>query len=201
QRDPNHTITYMAERGALFEAQGQPRVVMFNGNRQEINKDTGDLAILYFDRYVLEIASDTVANEDRYREARERTLGELLTLKPEDLDNPRDYGKFRVEAHRRLTSPLMVMGLTMVALTCLLSGGFTRRSQAKRIVVAVTFMIVVLVATLGLENMVAKKLHMIPLLYVNGAVPVLISLLIMNRAPKPPGRGLFGRKRAKLAGA
>ncbi|MGB0684324.1 MAG: LPS export ABC transporter permease LptF [Magnetovibrionaceae bacterium] len=187
QRTPTEPVTYMAERGALFASDGRPRVVMFNGNRQTVSRDSKELSILYFDRYVLEIESDQVANSDRYREARERTLGELLTLKPEDLHNPKDYGKFRVEAHRRLTSPLMVMGLTTVALAALLSGGFSRRSQAKRIVAAVVCMISVLAATLGLENLVAKQLHLIPLLYVNGIVPIILALLVMHMPSRRPG--------------
>ncbi len=42
-RDPGNPVTVMAESGALVANGGNPRVVMLNGNRQQIDKDSGVL--------------------------------------------------------------------------------------------------------------------------------------------------------------
>jgi lipopolysaccharide export system permease protein len=42
-RDPGNPVTVMAESGALVANGGNPRVVMSNGNQQQIDKDSGVL--------------------------------------------------------------------------------------------------------------------------------------------------------------
>ena len=53
-RDPKKAVTMMAERGALVPSEEGPRVVMENGNRQEVEPTTGRFSLLYFDRYTVE---------------------------------------------------------------------------------------------------------------------------------------------------
>ena len=50
-----------------------------------------------------------------------------------------DLGSPRYELHKRLAMPLFSLGFTMVALAALLSGEFTRRGQARRILAAALF--------------------------------------------------------------
>jgi len=54
-RDPKQTVTIMAERGVLAQTNDGPRVVMVEGNRQLLDRDTGKLSLLYFERYTADI--------------------------------------------------------------------------------------------------------------------------------------------------
>lgn len=174
QRDPAKPITLMAAKGAMVVGDKGARVAMFNGNRQSIDGKTNKLSILYFDRYVIDLGKSKGSVENRDREARERSLGELL-----DIDNAkgvadRDRGKFVVEAHKRLFSPLYPLGFTMIALACLISGGFTRRNQNRQVLLSIGLMVTVQATALGLENVVSKNLDLIPLLYAHAIFPALI---------------------------
>ena len=121
-RKKNKPSTIMAERGAVVDSEGYARVVMFDGNRQEIDKKTKNLSILYFDKYVFDLENKKTDGGIRYREARERMPLELLDIEKENLMNKKDYGKFIVEGHNRFVSPLSALAFTLVGLACLISG-------------------------------------------------------------------------------
>jgi lipopolysaccharide export system permease protein len=184
QRNPEKIETWMAAKGALVEANKGAKVVMFDGNRQVINAQTNQLSILYFDQGVLDLkglGKGAPTSKDRFREARERNLNELLNITNEPDISKRDIGKFTIEAHKRLTSPLTALGFSLIAVCFLLLGNFNRRSQTRQITIAVCIVLALLISSLGLENLAAKKLNLIPLLYVHTILPILISLIaILN---------------------
>ncbi len=181
-RNPQHPTTYMAERGTLTHTEDGARLVLFDGNRQEMDEQTGRLSVLYFDRSTFDLGDIIKDPGERYPEARERSLDNLLHLEDDPNVNPNDIGKFTMEAHSRLSSPLLALGYTMTALACLLSGGFSRRSQTQRVLLAIVLLVFLQASTLGLQYYCARNLDYIPLLYVNAALPSIIGYLALLRA-------------------
>jgi lipopolysaccharide export system permease protein len=182
-RKPESPFTIMAERGALAKSPNGARVIMENGNRQAIDKKTNRLSILYFDKYIFDLGTKSKNTEVRFREARERTLDDLFNLDRDKLMNPADVGKFTVEAHKRLASPITVLGFALVGLACLISGSFSRRMQSRRIVLAVAIIIGLQGFSLILENLCAKNLNLIPFLYLFAIFPVIAGFAFMMRSP------------------
>ncbi len=192
-RDKNKPYTLMAERGAMMEGKNKARFVMFNGNRQEVDKTVNKFSVLYFDRYIFDMGTNSSSGITRYREARERTLDELFNLEQDkDLD-PRDLGKFTVEAHKRLVSPLSSMGFALVGLAFLISGSFNRRTHTHRTILAIGAIVSLQAMALGLENLAAKRLELIPLMYIGAVTPIVLGYLFMLRPP--------ARRRKEWAGA
>jgi len=181
-RTPDRPTTYMAERGALVETDGGPRIVLFDGNRQEMDRKTGRLTMLYFDRTTHDLGSIVQIPTTRNREARERSLHELFNARNDPTVQERDFGKHLIEAHMRLTTPLLALSLTMVGLACLLTGAFTRRSQNRRVVLAVSLMFVVEALSVALQNFSARNTDLVPLLYAGVLVPGFVGLLVMTKA-------------------
>ena len=180
QRDKESPFTLMAAKGAMVDTDEGARVVMFNGNRQSVDKGTNKLSILYFDRYVFDLATTQEVLDERHREPRERKVGELLNIREsgENLD-PRDFGKMVAEGHKRLVSPLSALGFTLVGLACLIAGSFSRRTQTRQVCLAIAVMVVLQGSALGLENLIAKNLDLIPLFYLHGILPIVVAYLIM----------------------
>ncbi|MFP6712510.1 MAG: LPS export ABC transporter permease LptF [Rhodospirillales bacterium] len=183
-RNKNKPATVIAEKGVMVKTSSGARVVMFDGNRQIIDKKTNKLSILYFDRYSFDLSSVTPKPEERFREARERMVDELLDLKIEDVGNPRDFGKFKVEGHQRLTTPINTLGFALIALVCLLLGDFSRRGQVKRILLASVIFVSLQITNLGLINISAKNLQLVPLLYASIIAPVFILLFLLLLHPR-----------------
>ena len=183
-RNKDKPSTIMASRGALVETAGISRVVMFDGNRQEVEKITNKSSILYFDRYTFDLGKTKEEVTVRYREPRERTLHELFNVKQDKQLNVKDLGRFTVEAHKRLVSPLFAACFTLIGLTCLISGSITRRGQTRRIVLAATIVTFFVAMAMSLESISAKRLELIPLMYANPVLTVVISYVLMLRFPK-----------------
>ena len=182
-RRPDKPTTLMAERGALVESADGARVVMFKGNRQHVDKKTNKLSVLYFERYTFELDSAKKDAGERYREARERMIGELFDIENDRTLNPKDFGKFRMEGHKRLVSPLFALGFTLIGLACLISGSVNRRGQTRRISLGVAIVVVVQGAALGLENVSARNPDLVPLMYANAILPILGGYVVMLRPP------------------
>lgn len=199
EREESAPVTLMAERGALVDTGKGPRVVMYNGNRQTVGENS-KLSILYFDRYVFEVPTSNETLAERFREPRERSMSELINLEDAKGINENDWGKYKVELHKRFVTPLLGVGYAMVGLACLLYGPITRRSQTMRIVTAVSIMIALQGAALGLENFIAKNLYLLPSLYVLAALPILVGTVMLLRHPKAPKPSKSSR-RSKLKAA
>ena len=192
-RNPAKPFTLMADRGAMIDTPTGPRVVMFKGNRQEVDRATHKFSILYFDRWVYNMALGGPTGA-RWHEPRERTLSELFDTPNEaNVIGAQNVGKFIVEAHRRLISPMLCLTYAIIGLSCLLTGNFGRRTQTSRVLAAVTCMVLLQGLVLSVENIAAKDLTLIPLMYAVVLIPIPIAWFVMVRRPSSIRALIFGR--------
>jgi lipopolysaccharide export system permease protein len=190
-RRADNPVTMMAERGALVRAETGPRVVMVNGNRQEVDRDHGQLSLLYFDRYTVEVATFAERPEFRWREPKERFLADLLSPGTAG-DDLRARGELIAEGHQRLVAPLYTLTFVLIGLAALLSGQFNRRGQVYRVVAAVLCTAVLEGLGLALHDLAGRSLRAIPLMYLAAVLPACVSIFLLLRrqrrrpATEPP---------------
>jgi len=181
-RDPKKPVTLLAERGALVDGPEGPRVLMVNGSRQQYELETGKLAVLSFDRYTVELASNRDASAARPREAEELYFHELIVgARAANLVG---------EMNLRLVTPLDALVLAWIPLVCLLSGDFNRRGQSRRILAATILAILFEVLDLGTKNLASRNPAALPLLYAETLLPIGIAAWILLREGRWPW---FGR--------
>ncbi len=188
RRSPDKPVTLMAERGALVYTDAGPRVLMVNGNRQQLTKGTGKLSLLYFDSYTVDLASASSASEDRTRDARESSLASLLNADEHKL-GPGEYRKAKAELHGRFTSPLYNFGFPLIALACLLPASFSRRGQTGHILAAVGLLVAAEALSLGTSNLVTANLAYVPTMYLAALLPIAAGLAVLGGG-LPRWRGL-----------
>jgi lipopolysaccharide export system permease protein len=82
-RQKNSRATILAERGRLVDSSRGPRVLLQNGSRQELDRNTGRLNVLTFAENSIDLAQTNKGEEQRYRDATEMGLGELLNRMPQ----------------------------------------------------------------------------------------------------------------------
>ncbi|MCC9625555.1 LPS export ABC transporter permease LptF [Thalassospira sp. MA62] len=182
-RDPDAQTTMMAKHGALVKTEEGPRIVLLDGNRQEISPDDGTMSILYFDRYAVDIAHDAEDPGLRYQEARERGVINLLTAEAPDI-SANDINSFRAEGHDRLISPLNSLAFAAIALAVLVSSSFSRRGQNGRLLLAIGAMILCQVLSIAMKNLAAKNPALVPLMYLTAIVPIGLGLFWTFRGPQ-----------------
>ena len=168
-RQRNSRATILAESGRLIEGQNGPRVLLHNGSRQQIDRVTGRLNMLTFTENTIDLASTSKASEQRYRDAAEMSTQELLH--PAAGTAARDVGKLKVEAHRRLSSPLTAGSFALVALLSVLRGTFRRHGNLLRPLTAILSVVFLLALGLVVGNLAARETALIPLIYLASTLP------------------------------
>jgi lipopolysaccharide export system permease protein len=164
-RDARNPVTLLAERGTLAMTDEGPRVILINGNRQQVDRAGGSLSLLYFERYSVEIGQSSGMREFRWREPSERFLNEMLWPDMTEANDRQYAPRLIAEGHARLTSPLYALSLVLVALACLLPGDFNRRGLGRRLLTAAGCGIGVLAISVTLPNLAARAAAAIPFLY------------------------------------
>ena len=197
-RNRERPITMMAEKGLLVRTIQGPRFILINGHRQRIDRDSSRLSVLNFERYTIDLGALAQPESARWREPRERFIDELLSADSDGAEQMR--GKFLSEAHNRIVSPLFAYALTAIGLAALLSGNVDRRGPWRRILASIAAAVVFEAVALFLVNASAKDSHLIPLMYLNPALVIAASIVLLRRrlprflggrvaAPLPGGRG------------
>lgn len=171
-RQPDSHATILANHGNMTIVNDVPRVVLYDGSRQVIDRKTGRLNMLVFKQDSMDLS--TAHQEDpRLRDSAEMSLGELLSPDPKEV-SPRDTGKFKVEGWRRMTSPLTCFSFAMVGLFTVLGGAFSRHGNIKRPLVAVLSVVGLLAITLLLQNLAGRNMGLIPLIPLVAILPGLV---------------------------
>jgi lipopolysaccharide export system permease protein len=192
-RRPDQPATIMAKRGVVESGAEGPRVLLFDGNRQELDRKTGKLSILYFNQYSFEVS---LLGEERvtWRDPSERFLPELLF--PADTEGDRAYRtKLIAEGHNRIVAPILAVSLPFIALMVLLTGQFNRRGQVVRMVAATIASAAIEGLAIGGLQAAAKLPPLIALMYANALLPIMVGLwvLIPRGGERRPGRvGIAG---------
>ncbi|GBQ21136.1 transporter YjgP/YjgQ [Acetobacter estunensis NRIC 0472] len=176
-RDPRNRATIFAERGTMLIVNDQPRVVLYDGSRQEIDHSTGRLTLLQFTRNTIDLTSGKSEHE-RSLDAAEMSLQQLFSPDPTQV-SARDRGKLAVEGWRRLTTPFTAFSFAMVALVAILRGAFSRHGNILRPLSAVLTIVGLLALSLLLQNLAGRNMALIPLIVVESILPGLICAVLL----------------------
>ncbi|POF61881.1 LPS export ABC transporter permease LptF [Novacetimonas maltaceti] len=176
-RQPDAQATILAEEGSLVIINDQPRVVLFNGSRQEIDHKTGRLNMLSFERNTIDLSAPH-GTQARQPDANELPITALLHPNLRQF-SPRDEKKMIIEAWRRLTSPLCAFSFAMIGLLSTLGGGFSRHGNIMRPVAATLAVVAVQALTLLVQNLASRNLALMPLMWISALVPGLVCMAIL----------------------
>lgn len=188
---PEHDITYTARAGVIVTIEGEPAIVMRDGQIQRQVED-GSVDVLDFDRYVLQLGVSSFDDNDFfYLKASDRTLNELFFPDLTSHYDQRNVDRFLAEAHARLSAPLLNIALAMIALAGVLGGQFSRRGYGRRIMIASVIALLVRLSALATQTVATDEPDLNALQY---AVPILViifaSVAMSGRAPRRKRREL-----------
>ncbi len=194
-RQKNSRATILAERGRLIDGPSGPAVLLENGSREEVDKQTGRLNVLTFAQNSVDLTQTAKAEDVRYRDVNEMSIAEL-THPETSAVNARDVGKFLVEAQRRLSAPFTTLSFALVALVSVLSGAFRRHGGVLRPLTAVLCVVALLATQLAVANLAARSPVLLPLIWVVALGPGLVCAVMLFaplRVAMPAGLRLMVR--------
>lgn len=187
-RDPDKAVTMMAEQGTIVRNDAGPKILLRNGNRQERSRATGDVSILFFDSYNLELDLLSGATPVRPQKLEELDILDLF-MPPPGLGSDARW-RHHVEGHKRIVLPLLAVAFSLIAIAAILSGEFDRRGQGRRIFVAAGAAAIVQAAVLALGQAAGSTPALLPVLYLVLVASISICMWLIR-----PGAGsrLVGR--------
>lgn len=181
------SITYTARAGAIVTIDGQPAIVMRDGQVQR-QSDEGGVDVLDFDRYVLQFDGVFDEPEIFYLKASDRTLFQLFFPDRTAHFDQRNIEQFLAEGHARLSAPLLNIALAMIALAGVLLGEFSRRGYGRRIVWAAILALLVRLSALATQAAAADDPQLNGLQYALPLAVIVVTGLLLG------GRGARKRR-------
>ena len=191
-RDPAVRSTILAESGQLMEGSHGPRVLLVNGSRQEIDRQTGRLNMLTFTENEIDLMDTAGPEGARPADMSEVSVWELLTPR---FAQRRDVPKWIAEGHKRLANPLASISYALVALVSVLTGGFQRHGGFLRPLASVGIVVMLVAVGLIIDGLAARDNTLIPLIWVRAVIPGLVCAVLLF-APS----GLWTRRGRAAAG-
>lgn len=185
QRDPvKPPVTVVAKRGQVVATDSGAQVVVYEGSRQEYDVKNKVVNRLNFDRYTIDLPEEAGPVRKRWKEPDERSFFELFQPDMSNADDVRHIRRFGVEAQRRVLSPLLAPSFALVGLCFLLMGPIERRGQGRRILYAVSCVVLLQGLYLSAVNMAQDNLGGLVFLYSVVLGPLGVSGLLLWRASR-----------------
>jgi lipopolysaccharide export system permease protein len=134
-RNAEQEVTYIAKSAFLTDIEGEPALVLNEGQRQTIRAN-GALESLTFQQSPLELGAFVDEQRALIREESDRFLPELFYPDMTNHYDNRNADMLLAEGHARLASPLLNFAMALLAVFAVLGGDFSRRGYARRIAIA-----------------------------------------------------------------
>ncbi len=192
--------TYLAELGRFVRTPAGPRLIMVNGNIQQISEN-GELSLLYFDRYTLDLTQYGQQQGTILRELSERYLHELLWPDLSQQWDRKNINRLHAEGHNRLASPLYNLALVALALVAIMKAGFNRQGYAIRIGLALAAGLVIRLAGFGLQSLASQNPSLILYMYLFPVTVLAVCLFLLADQAQAAVKTAFDRLRARQAPA
>ena len=150
-RDPARPIVYLAARGQLLNTPEGPRLEMFNGSIQRLERpdDPASLNILRFDRYVYNLSELRAKSASRHLGSKERFLSQLFYPRADDKFASARLNDFLVDGHNRLAVPLFCFAYVLLALAAFREPNPLYGGYFAQIVVAISLSLAVRLIYIG----------------------------------------------------
>jgi lipopolysaccharide export system permease protein len=174
-RDPDVRVTYTARRAALVRTDEGPRLVMFDGAAQRLERGTRDLTVLSFGKLVYDLSTLIEPDEERRSKPSELYAPDLIFPDAATLDG-RPPGKFIAEGHEQISAPLYAVTLPLIALAALLAPAFRRRGNGSRLAAAIALAGLCRLAGVAAKSATSGAAELWPLMYAPQTIGAALAL-------------------------
>jgi lipopolysaccharide export system permease protein len=181
ERDPERSMTYLANGGHIVEALDRTLLVMSNGTIQRRIRKDGSLSIVRFDAYAFDLSNLMPEESAPVYRPSERTVFELLSLDDTDAYVQQNRGRFRAELHDRLSQPLYPVAFALLVFLFLGEPRTSRQGRSMAMLGAIMAVIAVRLAGFGAGTLAIRfpvatvGVYGVPLLAIVGSLSILLS--------------------------
>ncbi len=165
-RNPEQRVTYSALRAMLLRSETGPKLVMFDGVAQTLDRNTGRLAVTRYADFTYDLGALLAVQPVAGRTAEEMATWTLLDPPPDlevELDATR--GVLLQEGHSRIANPLLGLAGPLIGFATLLLGAYSRFGLWRQLLGAVVALVLLQLIDNVAANTVVKTASAWPLIY------------------------------------
>ncbi|WP_081497182.1 LPS export ABC transporter permease LptF [Phyllobacterium sp. YR531] len=183
-RDPTTDLIYYAKEGLVVETGNQSLLVMKDGEIDRRDVKTGNVSIIKFNTYALDLAAFLAADEKEPTIfAKDRPLDELLNPDPNDKQYQSNPLRFTSEIYKRFTEWSYAFVFALIALAAAADSRSHREARISASFTAITLSLIVFWLAYSTGQNTSKNADLLPLLI---AIPLFAALaatyaLVTNR--------------------
>ena len=174
ERDNGAIVTLTARVGQFVEKDGQPAVILQDGQRVELTDAGNAGATLLFDTHTVFITPRERRQATRMPiEMNEDKIRNLLD--PATSPSPRYVDQRVAEGHYRIVSPMLALALGLVASAGVLFGQIRQSTWSRRTIVTVAVGVACIAALVSSRSLATQISEFRILIYLSTIVPVAIA--------------------------
>ena len=169
--------TILAKQGILTNFDNKTKVIVFDGTRYVFNYRNKKTSILNFSKYEFQIVTEKKETV-RFKQVEERSIKELFY--PDATINDKIKNEFLAEAHKRLSSPFLVIFMCSLAAFSILFGEFKRKVLVSKIILCSFFAVVIQAIYISSLNKIIFSIYTFLLPYISLILLSLLPILIIK---------------------
>lgn len=186
-RSPSSRTSYTAKRAYLVRGDAGPKLVMFDGLGQVLDRQTKRLSVTHFSDFAYDLGSAMRAEVRRKRIVDELSTPVLLRADPAAVAAAGSTrAAFLAEGNGRLSAPLAALAAVLIGFAALMQGAFSRFGLWRQILIAVVLLILVqMVGNAGMsaalrDDSMWWAVHVAPAL----GIGVALAMLAWSQRPR-----------------
>ncbi len=165
-RNPEQRVTYSALRAVLLRSESGPKLVMFEGTAQTLDRATGRLTVTRFDDFTYDLGAFLTRKPVAGRTAKEVATPRLLAA---SADLQADLGVSRAvllqEGHSRLANPILGLAGALIGFATLMLGAFSRFGLWRQVLGAIVILVLIQLTDNAVATVAVRNEHAWPLTY------------------------------------
>jgi lipopolysaccharide export system permease protein len=176
--DTKAPSTVIARSGVLVSTKSGQQVLVYDGSRQEVDPETGIMRRLDFDQYTIDLPEEEKEQKERWKEPDERSTGALIAGATDKVSETNSNRRqLRVELQKRFLLPFLVPGFALIGLSLLLIGNHDRRGQSRKVLMAVSSVVLLEILFLGSYNLAKQSSVGFPLMLMTVLLPYIGAMI------------------------
>lgn len=185
-RDPASRVTYSALRALIVSGDSGPKLIMFDGMAQSMDRVSSRLTVTRFADVTYDLAGLMAVSGQPGRSTEELPTRDLLLADPA---LAAELGTTRAvllqEGHSRLSNPLLGLAAPLIGFAALLVGAFSRFGLWRQVIGAVILLVVVQFAdNIGAQT-VLRDPALWPVQYFSALLGLGVTVALLAAAARP----------------
>jgi lipopolysaccharide export system permease protein len=185
-RDPASRVTYSALQALIVRGETGPKLIMFDGMAQTLDRVSSHLTVTRFADVTYDIGGFMADSGPRGRSPEELPTRDLLRA---DAALATELGTTRAvllqEGHSRIANPLLGLAAPLIGFAALLVGAFSRFGLWRQVLGAVILLVVVQFADNIFAETVLRDASLWPLQYASALLGLGFSFGLLAVAARP----------------